>query len=226
MARLIGVVLLMTTILLNQDPAHADASASPLEQRLEGWPAWTLPGPLQRPGPADDLVYPAWFEGLWQVESEDLDAPEENTLRHLARFQRDTRGRVVGDRSFNANSIGRAVFGDQLLRVEDDPESANRQMAQLRGDLRLETSVTGRLQEQPEADSFLTDELVLQILHAPGPPRLSRIETFSRYIRLGDGISAEQWQARFNPPGESLRDAAVATHRYRLRLTPLQEIAP
>ncbi len=197
-----------------------------LEDRLSSWPDWTLPAPLPRPSNRDDLIYPDWFAGLWQVESWDLDDPEAAPLIHQARFRSDTDGRLVGDRAYNALAIGQALLGEQLLRVEDDPDSANRQMAQLKGDLRLETSVTGRRQDNLDDGGFLADELVLQILHAPGPPRLSRIETLSLYRRCDDGICADQWQARYAPPGQTLRDRTVATHRYRLRFTPLPESAP
>ena len=110
--------------------------------------------------------------------------------------------------------------------MEEDPDSANRQIARLKGDLYLETTVTGRRQESPSTDTFLADELVLQILHAPGPPRLSRIETLSRYNRCGKDICAEQWQGRYASPGESLRDQAIAQHHYQLRFTPLPGSAP
>ena len=31
---------------------------------------------MPRPAAQDDLIYPDWFEGLWELESIDLDAPE------------------------------------------------------------------------------------------------------------------------------------------------------
>ena len=223
MGRSFWALLIGLTILLSGDPVWAQST---LEQRLEAWPDWSLPAPLSRPSKRDDLVYPDWFSGQWQVESRDVDAPDEQPLIHPARFRPDRRGRLVGDRSFNATSIGQALLGEQLLRVEEDPDSANRQISWLKGDLHLETTVTGRRQEFLEDDTFLADELVLQILHAPGPPRLSRIETLSRYSRCGDAICAEQWQGRYASPGESLRDQSVAQHHYQLVFTPLPESAP
>ena len=221
MRRLLALIIAIT-ILFSDSPAWA----TPLEQRLNSWPDWSLPAPLPRPSNRDDLIYPDWFSGLWQVESRDLDAPADEPLIHQALFAPDARNRLVGDRSFNAMAIGRALLGEQLLRVEDDPASANRQIARLKGDLYLESTVTGRRQESPNADTFLADELVLQILHTPGAPRLSRIETLSRYSRCDDAICAEQWQGRYASPGESLRDLAVAHHHYQLRFTPLPESAP
>ena len=209
------MLLISLTILLSGGPAWAESS---LEQRLNSWPDWSLPAPLPRPSNRDDLIYPDWFEGLWQVESIDLDAPGDSPLLHQARFETDRRGRLVGDRSFNATAIGRALLGDQLLRVEEDPDSANRQIARLKGDLYLETTVTGRRQESSTADIFLADELVLQILHTPGAPRLSRIETLSRYQQCGEDICAEQWQARYSAPGQTWRQQALSTHRYTLKL--------
>ena len=185
-----------------------------------------MPAPLSRPASRDDLIYPQWFQGRWQVESVDLDALDQPALTHEARFISDSQNRLVGDRAFNAHAIGRALLGEQLLRVEDDPKSSNRQMAQLTGDRRLETTVTGRRQLSPNADTFLADELVLQILHAPGPPRLSQVETLSRYQRCGLEICAEQWQGIFPPPGENLRDTIKASHHYQLRFTPLPASAP
>ena len=223
MGRTFWALLIGFTILLSGDPTWAQST---LEQRLEAWPDWSLPAPLSRPSKRDDLVYPDWFSGQWQVESRDVDAPDEPPLIHPARFRPDRRGRLVGDRSFNTTAIGQALLGEQLLRVEEDPDSANRQISWLKGDLHLETTVTGRRQEFLEDDTFLADELVLQILHAPGPPRLSRIETLSRYSRCGDAICAEQWQGRYASPGESLRDQSVAQHHYQLVFTPLPESAP
>jgi hypothetical protein len=52
---------------------------------------------------------------------------------------------------------------------------------------------------------FLADELALQVLHGPGDPRVSRVETLSRYRLVGpDHIDAEQWQASYGSPGEGL----------------------
>ena len=217
LALLIGLTILMS---------GAPAWASPLSERVDQWPAWSLPGPLKRPSTKGDLIYPDWFEGLWEVNSIDVDAPEDAPLIHQARFVRDRRGRLVSDRSFNALAIGKALLGDKLLRVEDDPETANRQIAKLEGDQRLETTVTGRRQEKLDAATFLADELVLQIMHAPGPPRLSRIETLSRYSRCGDDICADQWQGRYAPPGETLRNPALDHHHFKLRFKPLPESAP
>ena len=179
------------------------AAASTLEQRLEGWPAWSLPAPLPRPG-ARDLVYPTWFEGNWRATSADLSGLEPE-IEYAVRFIQDPSGRIVGDRAFNANSVGRALLGEQLQRVRNDPQNPNRQLADLSGDRYLESTVVGRRSEHPPMDQFLADELSLQVLHGPGDPRVSQVETLSRYVRIdADRIEAQQWQVSYDSPAAGL----------------------
>ena len=179
------------------------AAASTLEQRLEGWRAWSLPAPLPRPG-ARDLVYPTWFEGNWRATSADLSGVEPE-IEYAVRFIQDPSGRIVGDRAFNANSVGRALLGEQLQRVRNDPQNPNRQLADLSGDRYLESTVVGRRSERPPTDQFLADELSLQVLHGPGDPRVSQVETLSRYVRIdADRIEAQQWQVSYDSPAAGL----------------------
>jgi hypothetical protein len=179
---------------------------APLEQRIASWPAWHLPAPLPRPGQAD-LIYPIWFEGQWLVRSHDLGGREPD-LAYPVRFEANGQGQVVGDRAFNASSIGHALLGEQLLAVRNDPLNPNRQLAELAGDQRLESTVVGRRSAELDS-SFLADELALQVLHGPGDPRVSRVETLSRYRRLSpDRIAAEQWQASYGSPAQGLRAEA------------------
>ncbi len=182
-----------------------------LPARAADWPSWSLPAPLPRPGHSD-LVYPAWFEGRWQVTSDGI--------RYEARF-RSGAGGVVGERACNAEGVGRALLGDQLLSVDDDPANPNRQIARLAGDVRLESTVVGRRTET-SGHTFWADELALQVLHGPGEPRVSRVETLSRYRLEADGsISGEQWQASYPSPALGLAAAPTSTGYYGLSLTPL-----
>jgi hypothetical protein len=143
------------------------------------------------------------------------------------RFNRDRRGRVVGDRAFNANAIGRALLGEQLLQVRNDPSNPNRQLADLRGDQQLESTVVGRRSEQPDGARFLADELALQVLHGPGDPRISRVETLSRYRRVGpERIEAEQWQASYASPSEGLAAEAQRNWHGTLVLVRLAQERP
>ena len=200
---------------------------SPLEERLASWPAWSLPAPLARPGQAD-LIYPNWFEGRWMVRSHDRSG-EQPDLEYPVRFVANGQGQVVGDRAFNAASIGHALLGEQLLAVRNDPRNPNRQLAELAGDQRLESTVVGRRSAVAE-ERFTADELALQVLHGPGDPRVSRVETLSDYRRIGpDRIEAEQRQASYGSPAQGLRAEARSSWHSSLvleRLGPPQWTPP
>ena len=200
----LALILLVLVLLSGSLPAVA---ASTLEQRLENWPQWSLPAPLPRPG-RRDLIYPAWFEGDWSATSRDLSGAEPE-IQYAVRFVKDDAGRIVGDRAFNARSVGRALLGDQLQRVRNDPQNPNRQLADLSGDQSLESTIIGRRSEQQPQEQFLADELSLQVLHGPGDPRVSQVETLSRYARIdADRIEARQWQVSYGSPADGLRAEA------------------
>jgi hypothetical protein len=197
-------------------------SPTALAERASQWPDWRLPAPLERPSNRpghQDLTYPTWMAGSWQVHSDDLDYP--------VRFERNPQGDVVGDRAYNATSIGRALLGEALLQVANDPTNPNRQIALLAGDQRLESTVVGRRSAQPDPTHFWADELALQVLHGPGDPRVSRVETLSRYVLGSDGsVSAEQWQASYPSPALGLAAAASSSGHFWLQLTPLNPDPP
>lgn len=195
----------------NQAPALA---ASPLQRRLAQWPDWGLPAPLPRPG-STDLLYPEWFEGTWQVSSSD-------GAQYAVRFMASPAG-VVGDRAFNAAAVGRAVLGEQLRSVANDPSNPNRQIARLQAAtgpaIRLESTVVGRRREELGRDGLLVDELALQIVHGGGEPAVSRVETLSRFERQGNAaIAVTQWQASYPSPAAGLRAQARSTNQLTLRL--------
>jgi hypothetical protein len=219
----LNLLLLLLLLALPAAPAWAtgaSADAGPLAQRLDNWPQWQLPAPLPRPG-RRDLEYPAWFAGQWQVNALDPEGVEPE-LHYVVRFRQNSRGAVVGDRAFNAAAVGRAVLGDALLAVQNDPANPNRQIARLSGDQQLESTVVGRRSASPNARTFLADELALQVLHGPGDPRVSRVETLSRYKLMGpDRIEAEQWQASYSSPADGLAAAARRSWRGQLLLERL-----
>ena len=203
------VVTAMLTLLITLLPARAAS-----------WPDWHLPAPLQ-PAGTSDLIYPSWFAGSWQVSSTDADEPQ-STLHYPVRFAAPTRGvAVVGDRAFNARAVGRALLGEALLSVVNDPANPNRQLARLQADRLLESTVVARRSET-EGNQLWSDELALQIVHdGGGNPRVSQVETLSRYQQHSDGsISGEQWQATYPSPAEGLRAAPLRTAHWRLRLQP------
>lgn len=188
-----------------------------LAERAAHWPEWRLPAPLDRPSARaghQDLSYPDWMAGRWQVSSDDLD--------YEVRFSTGPGGAVVGDRAFNATAIGRALLGAALLQVRNDPANPNRQIALLAGDQQLESTVVGRRSESPNPTGFWSDELALQVLHGPGDPRVSRVETLSHYSQNPDGtVTTEQWQASYPSPALGLAAAASSSGHFQLTLTPL-----
>ena len=195
----------------------APAWATPLADRAGTWPSWSLPAPLERPG-TSDLTYPSWFEGSWQVRSDGL--------TYTVRFTRTGAGEVVGDRAFNAQAIGAALLGDTLQAVANDPANPNRQIATFKAPsgpaFSLESTVIGRRQEPPSPTRFEADELALQVLHGPGDPRVSRVETLSHYELRADGqIWADQWQATYPSPAYGLAAQPTGTDHVVLRLQRL-----
>ena len=238
-----------------------------LPARAAQWPEWSLPAPLPRPE-RQDLIYPAWFAGRWQVSSGAISF-EARFCQQPEEMGKPGRGEraVVGDRAFNALSIGKAVLGEQLLSVRSDPTNPNRQIALLANRQELESQVVGRRSETPpitggstvEAESttaggstaagsstagstaaadptaavrstdgstapeFWADELSLQVLHGPGEPRLSRVETLSHFVRQADGsIQGEQWQASYPSPSLGLAARPTGTNHELLRLDPIK----
>jgi hypothetical protein len=249
-----------------------------LPARAAQWPEWSLPAPLPRPE-RQDLIYPAWFAGRWQVSSGAISfearfcqrpevmgkqphvcqSPDPGKPPELGQPGRGERA-VVGDRAFNALSIGKAVLGEQLLSVRSDPANPNRQIALLADRQELESQVVGRRSETPPitesstaaggstaagsstagstaaadptaagrstagstAPEFWADELSLQVLHGPGEPRLSRVETLSHFVLQADGsIQGEQWQASYPSPSLGLAARATSTNHELLKLDPI-----
>jgi len=139
-----------------------------------------------------DLTYPSWFEGTWQVHSDGL--------TYTVRFT--------------------------LQAVANDPTNPNRQIATFKPPsgpvFSLESTVVGRRQEPPSPTSFEADELALQVLHGPGDPRVSRVETLSRYQLQANGqITADQWQASYPSPAYGLAAQPTGTDHIVLSLQRL-----
>lgn len=212
-------------LLISAAPALAASSSDLLEQRIDTWPAWSLPAPLPRPG-QKDLIYPDWFSGRWQATNHDPNGNEPD-LHYTVRFTTGPKGQVVGDRAYNASAIGRALLGPQLLEVRNDPRNPNRQLAELSNDQQLESTVVGRRSSQASEGEFLADELALQVLHGPGDPRVSRVETLSRYRLVEpDRIEAEQWQVSYGSPAQGLAAKAQRSWQGVLVLTRLDQERP
>ena len=226
-------------ILIAQQVVWADtlgdnSQTASLSKRISDWPEWHLPGPFNSSKLKQDIKYPEFFFGTWDVISIDLNKPESEVINYLVKFKHDSLGNVIGDRNYNTQSIGKKIFGDNLLSVNNDLELPNRQIAIFKDSEYLETKIIGRNQEMTSNGRFITDELALQIYHSSSASRINQIETLSQYNSCKDlGISilnfhsgsicGEQWQAMYKEPGDSLFARPVRINHFRLILVPQED---
>tara|TARA_E500000178_G_scaffold125375_1_gene125194 strand:- start:67 stop:798 length:732 start_codon:yes stop_codon:yes gene_type:complete len=217
-------------------PALAESSLeinnfqpSKLYERKSIWPDWRLPSSIKRPGLKDDLIYPDWFEGVWDVTSEIESDQNQEPIIHSAKFIRNTSGDLIADREYNTKSYALSTKTGGFLSVKNDPKSPNRQFAKLTEDRYLETKIIGRLQEKIDNNIFITDELILQILHTPEFSRVSQVETLTEFKKCGSiqnnkinmsdfNICGEQFQAIYNQPGQNLISLPIKTEKSKLIL--------
>ena len=217
-------------------PALAESSLdinnfqpSKLYERKSIWPDWRLPSSIKRPGLEDDLIYPDWFEGVWDVTSEIESDQNQEPIIHSAKFIQNTSGDLIADREYNTKSYALSTKTGGFLSVKNDPKSPNRQFAKLTEDRYLETKIIGRLQEKIDNNIFITDELILQILHTPEFSRVSQVETLTEFKKCGSiqnnrinmsdfNICGEQFQAIYNQPGQNLISLPIKTEKSKLIL--------
>ena len=217
-------------------PALAESSLeinnfqpSKLYERKSIWPDWRLPSSIKRPGLKDDLIYPDWFEGVWDVTSEIESDQNQEPIIHSAKFIQNTSGDLIADREYNTKSYALSTKTGGFLSVKNDPKSPNRQFAKLTEDRYLETKIIGRLQEKIDNNIFITDELILQILHTPEFSRVSQVETLTEFKKCGSiqnnkinmsdfNICGEQFQAIYNQPGQNLISLPIKTEKSKLIL--------
>ncbi|WP_413683237.1 DUF6816 family protein [Prochlorococcus sp. MIT 1011] len=202
---------------------------SKLYERKLIWPDWHLPSSIKRPGLKDDLIYPDWFEGVWDVTSKIESDQNNEPIIHSAKFIHNTSGNLIADREYNTQSYALSTKTGGFLSVKNDPKSPNRQFAKLTKDRYLETKIIGRLQEKIDNNIFITDELILQILHTPELSRVSQVETLTEFKKCGSNpnneinmsdfnICAEQFQAIYNQPGQNLFSLPIKTEKSKLIL--------
>ena len=205
---------------------------SQLTERKSIWPNWRTPLFLKRPTLKDDLIYPDWFEGIWEVTSKIEGDTNQESITHSAKFMRNSSGKLVADREYNSKSFAMSSKNGGFLSVKNDPKSPNRQFAELTEDRYLETKIIGRLQEKINNNIFLTDELILQILHTPELSRVSQVETLTEFRKCGqDGrtvtklsdfnICAEQFQAMYKEPGQNIISLPIKTDKFKLILSKI-----
>ena len=203
---------------------------SQLSERESIWPDWRFHSLLRRPGLRDDLIYPDWFEGAWDVNNKIEGDESEKPLLHSAKFIHNSSGELIADREYNTESYALSIKNSGFLSVKNDPNSPNRQFAKFTDDRYLETKIIGRLQEKITNNIFITDELILQILHTPDLSRVSQVETLTEFRKcaldenplteISDfNICGEQFQAIYNHPGENLISLPIKTEKFKLILS-------
>ena len=196
-----------------------------LENRENLWPELYLPN-FQLSNTSKDLIYPNWFEGNWLVTSKDLISESEKPIMYEVNFFKNNLNEVIGNRAKNSESIGKAIFGDKLIKVVNDPQSFNNQITYLKDDFYIDSRITGRNQIQDD-EIFFADELVIQTAHKPGGSRISQVETISKFQKCSEEISevnnsikpsicGVQYVASYGSKVGDPSVHAIKTNRYKL----------
>ena len=179
---LLGLILCLTfqVIFLESSFALVDSNVREfLENRVNQWPEIYLPN-FKFSDTSKDLIYPKWFEGSWLVTSQDIINDSEEPVIYKVNFFKNDSDLIVGNRAKNSESIGKAIFGDTLIKVVNDPNSINNQITYLKDDFYIDSRITGRNQIQDD-DIFFADELVIQTVYKQGAARVNQVETISKF---------------------------------------------
>lgn len=179
---LLGLILCLTfqVIFLESSFALVDSNVREfLENRVNKWPEIYLPN-FKFSDTSKDLIYPKWFEGSWLVSSQDISNDSEEPVIYKVNFFKNDSDLIVGNRAKNSESIGKAIFGDTLIKVVNDPNSINNQITYLKDDFYIDSRITGRNQIQDD-DIFFADELVIQTVYKQGAARVNQVETISNF---------------------------------------------
>ena len=179
---LLGLILCLTfqVIFLESSFALVDSNVREfLQNRVNKWPEIYLPN-FKFSDTSKDLIYPKWFEGSWLVSSQDISNDSEEPVIYKVNFFKNDSDLIVGNRAKNSESIGKAIFGDTLIKVVNDPNSINNQITYLKDDFYIDSRITGRNQIQDD-DIFFADELVIQTVYKQGAARVNQVETISNF---------------------------------------------
>ena len=212
---------------------HQDA----LEIRNSQWPNWNLPGPFKISGLKKDIYYPSAFQGEWQVVNVDLINSKNKVFKYKARFKDNSENKLIADREFNSRSIGKSLLGNQFINIQNDPKNINRQLAIFKNREYLESKVIGRNQSNLSEDTFIADELVLQIYHSQTKSRINQVETLSKYFKCknigiefsnlkNEPICGQQLQAKYAAPGESFSSKPLNLNKYQIFLFSNEDSPP
>ncbi len=221
--------LIIQTLSTNNAFAFNDLNVREfLYNRENSWPELYLPN-FQLSDTSKDLIYPSWFEGDWLVTSQDLTNESKAPIVYQVNFYKNNLNEVIGNRSKNSESIGKAIFGDKLIKVVNDPQSFNSQITYLKDDFYIDSRITGRTQVQ-DNDIFFADELVIQTSHKPGVSRVNQVEAISKFtkcdqdnLKLQDkqkiDICGVQYIASYGSKVGDPSVHAIKTNKYKLTFT-------
>ena len=225
---LLGLILclIFQGIFLESSFALLDSNVREfLENRENQWPELYLPN-SKLSDISKDLIYPKWFEGNWLVTSQDIVNDSEEPVIYKVNFFKNDSDLIVGNRAKNSESIGKAIFGDTLIKVVNDPQSINNQITYLKDDFYIDSRITGRNQIQDD-DIFFADELVIQTAHKPGASRINQVETISKFqkcdrfnLKFKDNqkndICGVQYIASYGSKVGDPSVHAIKTNKYKL----------
>ena len=207
--------------------AYSDSNVREfLENRENQWPDIYLPN-FKFSDTSKDLIYPQWFEGNWLVTSQDILNESEKPTTYIVNFFKNESDLIVGNREKNSESLGKAIFGDTLIKVVNDPQSINNQITYLKDDFYIDSRITGRNQIQDD-DIFFADELVIQTAHKPGASRINQVETISRFQKCPQekfegiyfkkpSICGVQYVASYGSKVGDPSIHAIKTNKYKLK---------
>lgn len=190
-------------------PASA-LPASALADRITTYPNWQGKPPIQPVRGDEDLFYPDWFQGNWQVVTtlvemtaplapavttpgfegnrQFLDQPIQFDVRFVEQAARRVAGRadrqakLISDRAYNGAQLAKAYLGERgLLAVKLDPKNPNRQITLLKGDRQLVSTVTARATEMPDPNYLLTSEFFQQEFRGGPQIYFNEVENTTAY---------------------------------------------
>ncbi|MFH7029020.1 MAG: DUF6816 family protein [Heteroscytonema crispum UTEX LB 1556] len=134
---------------------------------------------------------------------------------------------IVADRAFNSLNLAKTYLGDRVLSVKVDPQSPNRQITSLRGNLQLVSIVTARATETASDGQFITTEVFQQLFKGNSRPYFNTVESTTAYRKLATSnpaIEADQVTAVYLSPQDpdyfTAASRPVALYRYRLEFYP------
>ncbi len=152
-----------------------------LNNREQIWPNWKS-SDFKFSNIKNDLIYPDWFEGRWAItSSNDMDSSEQ-PLTYIVEFYKNESDEIIGNRSKNAESIGKAIFSDRLKKVKNDPQSFNNQVIYLSENEYIDSRITQRTQIF-DADLFFADEFAIQTVYKPEASRINQVEVMSKFFK-------------------------------------------